>query len=843
MIKKITIAVFLIITFTNISYANSFDNIQSKFMAIESINPEQMSDVDISKIIDKKSTWKFNNKVSHPNFNARIYSIYARIVNIYEGLFKRIEGFNAKLKASIKSAPWYKRAVSRLPLYKQKRDYYKSKINIIDEVKRRIDTITDVTDLESKPELTKTEDNYYDKDGWRWKKTVETYKTVITTTTTIWEEHTIYYIDDSVKTERKNEKITTTSKDKYTTKDSHTKLEKIIVETPVENNSNWNTDEYNVNYGLNSIGAKTAYEQGYTGKGVTIAVLDTGIDTDNANFSNILDGQRYLTTYNFKTRKLNRDFTTNVEDGHGHGTHVAGIALGAKNDSGTHGVAFNSSLLPVKVCTDTGRCNLNDVIKGLSYSADNDAKVVNISIGGYDFSNITRSKYATLPMLDKVQKNGSFVAVAAGNNGYTCKDKSSIKRYEYLGVFCSWPAALPSHSDLKQYFEKDLGWVSVGAVDENNKMPYWSNKAGIMKDYYLVAPGVDIESDYKDGSTKKMSGTSMASPHVAGAAALLFEKYPYLNGKSIQKIVLWTADDLGAKGVDDIFGHGKLNVDRAFIEGDDLKVVGGKQAKQYKANATILAGGSFGDALNNIQGLSGVALVGDSVDDSGDRIYYEADFNTTVAGIAPVFTFDKYEQANVGNWIVGFAKDDSNHIDSTMAGYNFGDVSLKLTMEDSLLGSESSDVWDSANSYYTNIGYTKDKFSGSLTYGYGKSELSNNTLISQMSDVHAIGAEARWTEALSSKTSFWFGLDVPLKIMSGDFTVESPKFIDDGYVVSSTRLSLKPSGIEVNYMTGVNMETESGWKIDAYAGLTTDSGHVKSNNIDSFVKLDALIEF
>jgi subtilisin family serine protease len=815
---------------------------QSKFMTIESFNPEQMNDSDIAKIVDKKSSWKFNHKVSYSSFNARIYSIYVRIVNIYENLFKRIDNFNTKLRDRIKKASWYKRAVSKLPLYKQRRDYFKSKINKVYEVKRRIDTITDVTDSESQPELVKTEGSNYNKDGWYWKKTVETYKTIITTTTTTWEEHAIYYTDDSVKSEKKNQTIATTNKDKYSTKDIHTKLEKTIIEAPIKN-TDWETLEYQLNYGLSSIGAKIAYEQGYTGKGVTIAVLDTGIDTDNANFSNVLDGQRYLTTYNFKTRKLNRDFTTNVEDGHGHGTHVAGIALGAKNDSGVHGVAFNSSLLPVKVCTDSGSCNPNDVIQGLSYSADNNAKVVNISIGGYDFSNYTKSKRYTLPMLEKVQKNGSFVAVAAGNNGFTCKDKHFMKRYEYLGVICSWPAALPSHSDLKQYFEKDLGWVSVGAVDENNKMPSWSNKAGIMKDYYLVAPGVNIKSDYKDGSTKTMSGTSMASPHVAGAAALLFEKYPYLKGKSIQKIVLWTADDLGDKGVDDIFGHGKLNVDRAFTEGDDLKVVGGKQAKQYKANATIVVGGSFGDALNNIQGLSGVALVGDSVDDSGDRIYYEADFNTTVVGVAPVFTFDKYEQANVGNWVVGFAKDDSNHIDSTMAGYNFGDVSLKLTMEDGLLGSESSDVWNSVNSYYTNIGYTKDKFSGSLTYGYGKSELSNNTLISQMSGVHAIGAEAKWTETLSSKTSLWFGLDVPLKIMSGDFTVESPKFTDDGYVVSSTSQSLKPSGIEVNYMTGVNMETRSGWKVDAYAGLTTDSGHVKTDDVDSFVKFDITLRF
>jgi len=842
MIKKIT-AALLLLALSNISYANSFDDIQSEFMTIESINPEQMSDADISKIVDKKSSWKFNNKFSYSSFNARIYSIYVRIVNIYEGLFKRIEGFNAKLKARIKSASWYKRAVARLPLYKQKRDYYKSKINKIDEIKRRVDTITDVTDSESQPELTKTEDSYYDKDGWRWKKTVETYKTAVTTTTTIWEEHTIYYTDDSVKTERKNEKITTISKDKYTTKDAHTKLEKLIVEAPIENNTDWNTAEYKLNYGLDGIGTKTAYEQGYTGKGVTIAVLDTGIDTDNANFSNVLDGQRYLTTYDFKTRKLNRDYTTNVEDGHGHGTHVAGIALGDKNNSGTHGVAFNSSLLPVKVCTDAGRCNPNDVIKGLSYSADKKAKVVNISIGGYDFSNYTKSRYYTLPMLDKVQKNGSFVAVAAGNNGFTCKDKHFMKRYEYLGVICSWPAALPSHTELKQYFEKDLGWVSVGAVDENNKMPSWSNKAGIMKDYYLVAPGVDIKSDYKDGTTKKMSGTSMASPHVAGTAALLFEKYPYLKGKSIQKIVLWTADDLGDKGVDDIFGHGKLNVDRAFTEGDDLTVVGGKQAKKYKANAIIVAGGSFGDALNNIQGLSGVALVGDSVDDSGNSIYYEADFNATVVGIVPVFTFDKFEQANIGNWVVGFAKDDNNHINSTMAGYNFGNTSLKLTMEDGLLGSESSDVWNSANSYYSNIGYIKDKFSGSLTYGYGKSDLSSNTLISQMSDVHAIGAEAKWTESLNGNTSLWFGLDMPLKIMSGDFTVESPKFTDDGYVTSSMSQSLKPSGTEVNYMTGVNMETKSGWKIDSYVGMTTDTGHIKSDKIDSFVKFDAAFSF
>jgi len=654
--------------------------------------------------------WVYNTSSSNSSY-LRAYNTYSYIVDLYKNLINKYSHYS-----------WFSRYRARfekaVDSYSKRRDFYKSKLGAVTWTKKKITNFKDVNDVEAAPVLINTKEEKFKKSGYNWKKVTNTYSISTTTTTKVWDEHLIYYSDGSTKKEIKNSRAYNTVSIRKEVEKLNTRLEKIVE-------------------GIVREADNEAHRQGYTGAGVEIAILDTGLSGG--------EGIRLNTSYNFKERKVVYDHSGDVTDGHGHGTHVAGIAKS---------LAYNSDILAVKVCTDTGRCNPNDVLKGLSYSAAKGSKVVNMSLGGIDFSNYTKSKYYTLPALKKLKKNGSFVAVAAGNSGYSCKDTHFMDKYKYLGVICSWPAALPAHEELKEFFAQDLGWVAVGAVDENNAMPSWSNKAGIMKDFYLVAPGVDIESDWKDGTRKKLSGTSMASPQVAGTAALLLEKYPHLKGKSIQDIILWTADDLGDVGVDEIFGHGKLNVGRAFTEGDEL-LIDGKPAKNYKAG-TIVASGAFGGTLNNIAGLSSVAL-------TGSNGSYEGDFTPEVVGMAEDFNFSKFEEVEVGNTILGFTRDENNVISNPMLGYRFDNVSLKVTAEDTLVGAEASFIED-ANSVFANVSYSEGLFEMDATFGRGTASLTEDTLISDISSVNAFGASIKYGNEL------WAGAEKPLSITKGSVT-------------------------------------------------------------------------
>ena len=651
--------------------------------------------------------WVYNTKADGASSGyLRAYGSYSRIVDTYQNMITKYGHYSwfSKYRPRLEKA---------LEMYIKRRDYYKSRLSALTWTKKMVTTFTDINKVEGLPILLSSKEENFDKAGYNWSKVTNTYSVSTTTTTKVWEEHVVYYSNGTTnKTTRnatENTSVLTRQEVKYLT----TKLSQIIGSTVSENE---------------------AHRQGFSGAGVTIAVLDTGLTGGT--------GIRLNTSYDFKNHKIVYDTSDNVDDGNGHGTHVTGIAKS---------LAYNSDILSVKVCNDRGSCNPNDVLKGLEYSADNGAKVVNISIAGMDFSNYTKSKSVTLPTLAKLNANGSFVSVAAGNKGYSCKDTHYMDKYQYLGVICSWPAALPAHEELKEYFNGDLGWVAVGAVDENNEMPYWSNRAGIMKEFYLVAPGVNIESDWLDGSTKSLSGTSMAAPHVAGTAALLFEKYPYLKGKSIQDIILWTADDLGEVGIDEIFGHGLLNVDKAFLEGDDL-LVNGVPAKNYKAG-TITASGAFGGTLSGIAGLSSVSL-------EGYNGSYEGDYTPTVVSVVDDFTFGKFEEVAVGNTIVGFTRDENNVVSNPMLGYKMGNTSVKLTMDDSLVGAEASFLKD-VNSTYINLSYNEGMLSMDATYGRGTASLTDDTLISDISSVGAFGANVTYGK------DFWVGAAKPLSIVSG----------------------------------------------------------------------------
>ena len=236
------------------------------------------------------------------------------------------------------------------------------------------------------------------------------------------------------------------------------------------------------------INANKAWELGITGKDIDVAVLDTGIFKHSA-----LSIAKEI------------DFTgEGVSDLHGHGTHVAGII--ASRDAVYKGVANESNLFNVKVLNKYGSGYSSDIIKGLEWSADNGAEIVSLSLG----ARITPcdGSDAMSQAVDNIVSKGVVVIVAAGNSG---PDAGTI-----TSPGCS----------------KDA--LTVGAVDDNNNIATFSSRGptsdGRTKPD-IVAPGVSITSTWIDNSFKSLSGTSMATPHVSGVAALLLQADPSMNVK------------------------------------------------------------------------------------------------------------------------------------------------------------------------------------------------------------------------------------------------------------------------------------------------------------------------
>lgn len=216
------------------------------------------------------------------------------------------------------------------------------------------------------------------------------------------------------------------------------------------------------------------------GTGLTAWVLDTGIDTDHPDLN--VDTQRSAEfVSNGKGAKT-------VEDGDGHGTHVAGTIGAIDNDIGVVGVAANATIVGVKVLNDNGSGSYSDIIDGVDYVAANAAAgdVANMSLGG-----------GASDALDSAVRNaadqGIYFALAAGNSSEDA-GLTSPSRVEYTNVF------------------------TISAFDQNDSFASFSNYGNPPVDY--AAPGVDVLSTYVGGGTSTLSGTSMASPHAA--AVLLY---------------------------------------------------------------------------------------------------------------------------------------------------------------------------------------------------------------------------------------------------------------------------------------------------------------------------------
>lgn len=280
-----------------------------------------------------------------------------------------------------------------------------------------------------------------------------------------------------------------------------------------ENAWRWTTESL---WNLKQIEAQEAWSSS-TGAGIIVAVLDTGIDMTHPEFAGQIHGEPVDLINDGKF----------MADDSGHGTHVSGVIAAKADNGGITGVAHGARILPVKVFNRSGNTTIEIVVEGMYAAADKGAKIINMSMGKHSYNQVLEDAVADL------YSRGVLVFAAAGNLG------SNI---------ISYPAAYPFA-------------VAVGATDRNEKLATFSNYGDLLS---FSAPGDEVLSTFPVTATNPsgagvLSGTSMATPHAAAVAALVWAKHPSWTPGQVINAMISGVRDLGEAGKDKYFGHGQVN--------------------------------------------------------------------------------------------------------------------------------------------------------------------------------------------------------------------------------------------------------------------------------------------
>ncbi len=256
---------------------------------------------------------------------------------------------------------------------------------------------------------------------------------------------------------------------------------------------------------------------------VVVAVLDSGVDLTHPD----LDGVPVVAPRNVVWN------SGDVTDDVGHGTLVAGtIVAETDNALGIAGVAPASTLMPVKVADADGWISLSDVLDAVDWAREHGADIINMSLGGsLDPDQVALAQ----PTFTAAREAGILMVAAAGN------ESTSVRMY---------PASF-------------AGVVSVSAVDDHNVIADFSNTGHAID---LAAPGVDVLSTSSGGGYESVSGTSFASPLVAGVAALVRAARPGLTVDELEAVLRASAVDLGEPGYDTLYGDGLVDAAAALVE-------------------------------------------------------------------------------------------------------------------------------------------------------------------------------------------------------------------------------------------------------------------------------------
>lgn len=271
---------------------------------------------------------------------------------------------------------------------------------------------------------------------------------------------------------------------------------------------------YSQKWDLNMIGAETAWKAGYTGEGIKIAVIDSGVMVDHPDLQeNMLPGACYT------------DTTGEVTDNYGHGTFAAGMIAAGLNGIGTVGAAPQAKIVPLK-CFEEKSGKLSYLVSAIRDAVDvYGCKIINMSLGTTTNSELLEEA------VNYALGKGCILVAAVGNDG---------------NAVLNYPAAYD-------------GVIGVGSVDSTKAVSAFSQRNGSVM---LVAPGEKVVSTYNNGGYAAWSGTSFAAPLASAAAAVLLGFDDTLESAEMASLLKTYAEDLGDAGYDTSYGYGLLDLGR-----------------------------------------------------------------------------------------------------------------------------------------------------------------------------------------------------------------------------------------------------------------------------------------
>ena len=369
--------------------------------------------------------------------------------------------------------------------------------------------------------------------------------------------------------------------------------------------ASWRSSEFNAEWGLGAIHADQAYAAGYTGKGIKLGIFDQPVYAKHPEFAGenkvinlVTEGIREYTDPYIPVKKgdtFRYDGTPSVDsDGTlgSHGTHVGGIAAGSRDGGAMHGVAFNAQI----ISAENGDPGPEDGIilgnDGAVYQAGWDAlvasgaRIINNSWGigitekfeegGYD------PAYPHFTVNDAQKQFDQIKQILGTKPGGAYQGAIDAARSGVVTIFAAGNDGNLNNPDAMAglaYFVPDIApnWLSVASLqDPSNSGDYsistFSSRCGYTASFCVSAPGTRVYSSVIEGTSvenlttgyAKYSGTSMAAPHVAGSVAVLMERFPYLNGAQVAEVLKTTATDMGAPGIDALYGWGMINLGKAI---------------------------------------------------------------------------------------------------------------------------------------------------------------------------------------------------------------------------------------------------------------------------------------
>ena len=358
--------------------------------------------------------------------------------------------------------------------------------------------------------------------------------------------------------------------------------------------SNFATAEFNRSDGPGFHGATTAYQSGATGLGVTVGVIDSGIDPNSHEFTGRIHPQSADVTGAGRP----------LGDEDGHGTEVTRVIAAAKDDRDVHGIAFNATILALRAdqagsCTtaspgeDEASCSFFDssIAAGVNRAIDNRARVINISLGGAG-----GASSALRAAISRATLAGIVVVVSAGNEGNDAA-----------------PAFDPNNPSpfAQALLANGNGLVIIStSVDDSGTISNFSNKAGVSQNSVLSALGQGICCQYQNDTifrfeqngqnfVRVFNGTSFSAPQISGAAALLAQAFPNLTGSQIVSLLLTSARDAGDPGTDAIYGRGILDIARAFSPSGRTSLAGTTSVVPLSGSGGTTSGPMGDVALSN----------------------------------------------------------------------------------------------------------------------------------------------------------------------------------------------------------------------------------------------------